>query len=160
METKEIKINVPEGYEIDKDNSTFECIKFKPIKKSLLMKMWQKKLFDDTCFFINDKGNVLFVKLGIKTDKNNAINRNQLERLLAINQLLNIAEYYNRLHPKQNHYCRYFISFGKEDGYSVRPQYIKNDWLSSVIALFNNIDDAQEVINNPNFRGLLDTIYK
>ena len=29
METKEIKINCPEGYEIDKENSTFECIKFK-----------------------------------------------------------------------------------------------------------------------------------
>lgn len=26
---KEIKINIPEGYEIDKENSTFECIKFK-----------------------------------------------------------------------------------------------------------------------------------
>lgn len=33
METKEIKINVPDGYEIDKENSTFECIKFKPIVK-------------------------------------------------------------------------------------------------------------------------------
>lgn len=29
METKEIKINIPEGYEIDIENSTFECIKFK-----------------------------------------------------------------------------------------------------------------------------------
>ena len=29
---KEIKIDIPEGYEIDKENSTFECIKFK--KKS------------------------------------------------------------------------------------------------------------------------------
>lgn len=28
-ETKEIKINIPEGYEIDKENSTFECIRFK-----------------------------------------------------------------------------------------------------------------------------------
>ena len=28
--TNEIKINVPEGMEIDKENSTFECIKFKP----------------------------------------------------------------------------------------------------------------------------------
>lgn len=26
---KEIKIDIPEGYEIDKENSTFECIKFK-----------------------------------------------------------------------------------------------------------------------------------
>ena len=33
METKEIKISVPEGYEIDEENSTFECIKFKPIVK-------------------------------------------------------------------------------------------------------------------------------
>jgi hypothetical protein len=33
METKEIKINVPEGYEIDKENSTFDCIKFKPNSK-------------------------------------------------------------------------------------------------------------------------------
>ena len=33
METKEVKIQAPEGYEIDKENSTFECIKFKPIKR-------------------------------------------------------------------------------------------------------------------------------
>ena len=32
MDTKEIKINCPEGFEIDKENSTFECIKFKLIK--------------------------------------------------------------------------------------------------------------------------------
>jgi hypothetical protein len=30
MNNNEIKINVPEGMEIDKENSTFECIKFKP----------------------------------------------------------------------------------------------------------------------------------
>ena len=29
MDTKEIKIVPPEGYEIDKENSTFDCIKFK-----------------------------------------------------------------------------------------------------------------------------------
>lgn len=29
METKEINIVAPQGYEIDKENSTFECIKFK-----------------------------------------------------------------------------------------------------------------------------------
>lgn len=28
-EIKEIKINIPEGYKIDKEHSTFECIKFK-----------------------------------------------------------------------------------------------------------------------------------
>lgn len=30
---KEIKIVPPEGYEIDKENSTFDCIKLKPIQK-------------------------------------------------------------------------------------------------------------------------------
>lgn len=38
METKEIKINIPRGYEIDKENSTFECIKFKPSKKYITYK--------------------------------------------------------------------------------------------------------------------------
>ena len=27
---KELRVEVPQGYEIDKENSTFECIKFKP----------------------------------------------------------------------------------------------------------------------------------
>ena len=31
--TKEIKITPPEGFEIDRENSTFECIKFKPVVK-------------------------------------------------------------------------------------------------------------------------------
>lgn len=35
METKELKVQVPEGYEIDKENSTFEHIRFKPIKKDI-----------------------------------------------------------------------------------------------------------------------------
>lgn len=33
METKEVKIEIPEGYEIDKEKSTFEKIVFKPIVK-------------------------------------------------------------------------------------------------------------------------------
>ena len=33
METIELKIQVPAGMEIDKENSTFECIKFKLIQK-------------------------------------------------------------------------------------------------------------------------------
>ena len=31
-EKKSFKVEIPEGYEIDKENSTFECIKFKKIK--------------------------------------------------------------------------------------------------------------------------------
>ena len=38
METKELKIKVPKGYEIDKENSTFERIIFKPINKDIIYK--------------------------------------------------------------------------------------------------------------------------
>ena len=40
METKEVKIQIPEGYEIDKENSTFECIKFKPMNKNIT-ELWK-----------------------------------------------------------------------------------------------------------------------
>ena len=33
---KELKINIPKGYEIDKENSTFECIKFKKMPKTII----------------------------------------------------------------------------------------------------------------------------
>ena len=35
METKQIKIEVPQGYEIDKEQSTFENIILKPIERKL-----------------------------------------------------------------------------------------------------------------------------
>ena len=38
--SKELKINIPEGYEIDKENSTFERIVFK--KKSTYPKSWEE----------------------------------------------------------------------------------------------------------------------
>lgn len=146
METKELKIEAPKGYEIDKENSTFECIKFKPIKKDITYKDVCKNIFENNSgYSINQYGKI-------------APNRKQLERLLALNQLLNIAEYYNKLHPTR--YIRlYCITFEEEYGYIVR-QYDIADCLYGVVALFNSNDDAQEVIDNPNFREILDTIYK
>ena len=38
--TKELKIDIPEGYEIDKENSTFERIVFK--KKHTYLKSWKE----------------------------------------------------------------------------------------------------------------------
>ena len=44
MEEKKLKINIPEGYEIDKENSTFEEIIFKKIEDPLakLPKTWEE----------------------------------------------------------------------------------------------------------------------
>lgn len=44
MKEKKLKINIPEGYEIDKENSTFEEIVFKKVKNpfSKLPKTWEE----------------------------------------------------------------------------------------------------------------------
>ena len=44
MEEKSLKINIPEGYEIDKEKSTFEEIVFKKVEDSLakLPKTWEE----------------------------------------------------------------------------------------------------------------------
>lgn len=90
-------------------------------------------------------------------DKNNATNRKQLERLLALNQLLNIAEYYNRLHPIPSMVYTIMYSTKSNTYYISTPSII---YLCGIKVLFNKREDAQSVIDNPNFREILDTIYK
>lgn len=161
METKEIKIQVPEGYEIDKENSTFECVKLKLINKNITYEDVCNKLFstDKVGFYITDGGGIDSSIIDYyAVDKNNATNKKQLERVLALNQLLNIAEYYNRLHPEQNR-IQYYIIKNNKNGYDI----VEYEWLQyvlNVVALFNRKEDAQAVIDNPNFREILDTIYK
>lgn len=160
METKEAKIQVPEGYEIDKENSTFECIKLKLINKNITYEDVCNKLFstDKVGFYITDGGGIDSSIIDYYAmDKNNATNRKQLERLLALNQLLNIAEYYNKLHPTTN----YPVTIGYNTISNV--YYIigaSTKFLQGIKAIFNSREDVKAVINNPNFREILDTIYK
>lgn len=162
METHEteLKIQVPEGYEIDEENSTFKCIKFKPIKKYLTYKDICDKLFivGKIGHYISDSGEVEEgVVTNYEADKNNATNREQLERLLALNQLLNIAEYYNKMHSNAtNHYTIVYCKQNKT--YNV--VYIDDIYVYGIKVFFNNEMDARAVINNPNFREILNTIYK
>ena len=168
METKELKIQAPEGYEIDKENSTFECIKFKPIHnptyKDISNMLFNSDITD--YYRINNMGKIDKYISHVTTfngdidfyfRKNIALYRKQLERLLSLNQLLNIAKYYNKQHPKKKDdpYCIIF----KNEGYK-SYRYDLDDDLFGVVALFNKYEDAQAVIDNPNFREILDTIYK
>lgn len=158
METKELKIEIPKGYEIDKDHSTFECIKFKPIKKDITYEDVCNTLFkNDTGYFMDQYGKVNFYN--IRTNRfntNNAPNGRQLKRLLALNQLLNIAEYYNTLHGNG---VNSVIKYDK-----IKQIYVVTEactvYTRGIRAVFNRKEDAQEVIDNPNFREILDTIYK
>ena len=162
MKTKEIKIKVPEGYEIDEASSTFECIKLKPIKKELTYEDVAEGLFGDKCYFINRRGEITFTEaLEDKEDKNNAATKKQLERVLALNQLLNIAEYYNKKSPKEGKevYC---INFDERNGtteYFV-GKYTRPMIVRGLIPMFNRREDVSAVIYNPNFKEILDLIYK
>lgn len=159
METKEVKIQVPEGYEIDKENSTFECIKFKLIKKNITYGDIYEYLFKNkNSFYITNFGEVdNYLSVCSAMDKNNATNRKQLERLLALNQLLNIAEYYNGLHIMIDR--PYVILYDKRtQDYTVNS--ISPCYSFGIEAAFNRVEDAKAVRDNPNFREILDTIYK
>ena len=162
METKEVKIDIPKGYEIDKENSTFECIKFKSIK-NITYEDCCKKLFPNyKGFYINAWGEIANIannfSLEPSTSINTAPNKKQLERLLALNQLMNIAYYYN--HHKYAEkgdiitYNREGCCYGVMDDNS---SYYK---LTAIDPIFEKVEDAQAVIDNPNFRSILDTLCK
>lgn len=159
METKEIKIDIPEGYEIDKENSTFECIKFK--SKNITYEEICNNLFKEECGYFTDScGKIIGDMLLEETyaEPTNAPDRKQLERLLALNQLMNIAYYYNgKQYIKVGCYIGYDRS---EDKYSVNNLDDDSFEPAGVAAMFMYAKDAQAVINNPNFRSILDTLCK
>lgn len=98
IETKEVKIQVPEGYEIGKENSTFDCIKLKPIKKVLSYEDVAKELFKDKKGYYTDiRGIILYTKFfeNQYLDETNCTSEKQAQKLLAINKLMNVAKYLN-----------------------------------------------------------------
>lgn len=67
MDTKEFKISVPEGYEIDKENSTFECIKFKRIEDP----KWRNDISKNVCGHFIDSDSRIIYLTGYDNTKNN-----------------------------------------------------------------------------------------
>ena len=144
---KEIKdnklvINIPDGMEIDLQNSNFGTgvIKFK--KKELR--------YEDIEASLDLEGN----RTGIPADDNNAF------KLCAIDRLMNIARYYNGDWKPD-------WSNNKEGKFYISYNFIHNDYFviednSNNVGtiVFKHQEDTQKVINNPNFREILDAIYK
>ena len=74
-----IEFQIPEGYVFDKDNSTENVIRFKPIKKTITYEDIIKKLYPGKCYYIN----------------NNQTSEKQICQLLYLNKLMNVAKYLN-----------------------------------------------------------------
>lgn len=142
MEIKDNKltINIPDGMEIDVENSDLETgvIKFK--NKELTYKDIQDSVGKyPTSTFLTP------------------LNRLQIN---AIDMLMNIAKYYNRdWKPDWSDY--------KEGKFFISYNFIHNDYFviednSNNVGtiVFKRQKDAQAVIDNPNFRDILDAIFK
>ena len=93
METKEIKIQVPEGYEIDKEKSTFENIVFKK-KKSI--NCW-KDLEKISGHAITTESDILYwyELTTIEENKNVFLNEKYAKSALALAQISQLLPYYD-----------------------------------------------------------------
>lgn len=140
MEIKAIEINhnkliidIPKGMELDTKNTD--------VAKGVIMLRKKKVITYEE-----------IVRFGFSVDIKNKIE--------AIQKLTNIAKYYNEdWKPERNNLYedKNFIYYGNiKDKYYVdsTKTYISN------IVYFKNKADAQAVIDNPNFRPILDAIYK
>ena len=96
METKEFKIQVPEGYEIDKEKSTFEKIVFKKVEKEL-PKSWEELEFING-FYVSSLSSIYKAKENIpsiESSKNIFPTKEEAEACLALAQLCQLRDSYN-----------------------------------------------------------------
>lgn len=150
-----IELVLPNGYEIDVESSDLSkgIIRFKHKWLSLeQMYNMAKATNYHTCLSeIKD----------YRGDKTCEVR----EKLIALSNLMDIARYFNGNWEYHNNgdNCGYMIAYDKtkttDDGYQVVHINSDTDMYFGNI-MFKNEADAQYVIDNPNFRDILDNIFK
>ena len=139
----DLQIECPKGYSIDVNNSDLSkgIIKFK--KDNITLEDIYK---DDN---INYATNLIILVEGKLCNK-----------LSNIAKLIDIANYYNKgWKPdfNNNEENKYYICYSTNiNRYSINCSILCTD----TFVYFKNKEDAQTVIDNPNFRDILDAIYK
>lgn len=98
MEKKKLKINIPEGYEIDRENSTFEEIVFKKIEDpfSKLPKTWEeycKRTKGYTSYYgYSINGNTYETKFD--GFYNEFFTKERVKQYVALGKLLQLRDYW------------------------------------------------------------------
>ena len=139
IKNNQLTIDIPEGMEIDTENSSLAegIIKFK--SKCITYSK-----------IINSFNSI--------TNTNVYIHSSDTKALKAIAQLMNIAKYYNgdwKPNWSDSKEYKYFIV------YNNNTYIVDYNWNSIYNKIyFKNKKDAQAVIDNPNFRAILNVIYK
>lgn len=92
---KEMKITPPEGYEVDTENSTFESIKFKPIKKGL-PKSWEE-LEEISGYWVNQNSKAANIldRPAVDIHRNIFPTKEEAEASIALAQLCQLRDRYN-----------------------------------------------------------------
>jgi len=88
-EEKSFKVQIPEGYEIDKENSTFEYIKYKKVK-SEYPKSWNEAFVGNNVsgYWVGSSGEIRVAnRTALRDDKNTFKYEEQAESMLAYAQL-------------------------------------------------------------------------
>ena len=115
METKEMKIQVLEGYEIDRENSTFENIIFRKAERKL-PKKWED-LENVNGYYVDSWGDVRCyygVNTPDHTNKNIFPTKEEAEACLALAQLCQLRDRYNegwKPHWEDYNETKYCIEF-------------------------------------------------
>lgn len=141
IKNNQLTIDIPEGMEIDLENSDLAkgIVKFKK--------------HDITYENIEDA-----LKLG-KNCKSIIINESNASKLVALSRLMNIAKYYNG--DWKPDWYSYASKFSISFNHTSRKYIVdSSDCRTSGNVLFKKAEDAQAVIDNPNFKDILDKIYK
>ena len=93
METKEVKIEVPQGYEIDKEKSTFEKIVFKKIPE-------KPKTWEDYCKLTKgSRSNYATTTNMVNKDRytgtyNEFTTKERAEQFIALGKLIQLRDYW------------------------------------------------------------------
>ena len=109
---KELKIEVPQGYEIDRQKSTFEKIIFKKIPEN-------PKTWEDYCSLMKGKTvyytncNTITVS-GFSDAHDKFVNKKRAEQFIALGKLLQLRDYWVKGYSE----FRYAL-FGTKDGISL-----------------------------------------
>lgn len=97
MEEKKLKIDIPEGYEIDKEKSTFEEIVFKKVEDSLaeLPKTWEeycKQTKDYISYFGSSPDSI--IKSWFEGYYNEFATKERVKQYVALGKLLQLRDYW------------------------------------------------------------------
>ena len=98
METRKLKINIPEGYEIDKEKSTFEEIVFKKVEDPLakLPKTWEEycKQTKGYTSYYGDNSLESYITSLFSGAHNEFSTKERVKQYVALGRLIQLRDYW------------------------------------------------------------------